>query len=100
MQVDLAIINDRQSLGQVLKALRRRLTFDENMQCQILTIPDTGTAATPFVVIHKLGKVPIAYIANLDKHGTVRDILRSGWTTTQMQLECSASNAQMTLIVF
>lgn len=100
MQVDLTIITVERSVKQLLQALRRRLTFDENIQCQILTIADTGAAATPFSVSHRLGKVPIGYIANLDKHGTVRSVNKSAWTTAAMQLECSVANAELTLIVF
>jgi hypothetical protein len=100
MQVDLSVTDITKSVKQVLLALRRRLTFDDNFQCQILEIADTGAAATPFLVVHKLGKVPIGYIANLDLHGTIRDVNRVGWTTTQMQLECSAANAKVYLIVF
>lgn len=100
MQVDLNVISVEKSLKQVIQALRRRLTFDENLQCQIVTIADSGPALTPFTVSHKLGKVPIAYIANLDKHGSIRDVNRIGWTTTSMQLECSVANAKVYLIVF
>lgn len=100
MQVDLTIITVERSLKQCLQALRRRLTFDENIQCQIITVADTGAAATPFSVTHKLGKVPIGYIANLNKHGSIRDVNRVSWTTSAMQLECSVANAQLTLIVF
>jgi hypothetical protein len=100
MQVDLSVITVERSLKQVLQALRRRLTFDENIQCQIISVADTGAAATPFIVAHKLGKVPIAYLANLDKHGTIRDVNRITWTTQSMELECSVANAKLTLIVF
>ena len=100
MQVDLSVTDISKSVKQLLLALRRRLTFDENIQCQIIEVPDTGAAVTPFLVVHKLGKVPIGYIANLDKHGTIRDVSRVSWTTTQMQLECSVANARVFLIVF
>lgn|SRR5665647_3766361 len=100
MQVDLSIIDINKSVKQLISALRRRLTFDENIQCQIIEVADTGMALTPFLVVHKLGKTPIGYIANLDKHGTIRDVSRVSWTTTQMQLECSAANAKVYLIVF
>lgn len=100
MQVDLNVISVEKSLKQVVLALRRRLTFDENVQCQLVTITDTGPALTPFSVSHKLGKVPQGYIANLDKHGTIRDVNRVAWSTTSMSLECSVANAKVYLIVF
>lgn len=100
MQVDLSVVDQLKSLKQVIQALRRRLTFDENVQCQIITIADTGPALTPLTVTHKLGKVPLGYIVNLDKHGSTRDVNRVAWTTTQMQLEFSVANAKAYLIVF
>lgn len=100
MQVDLSIVDVTKSLTQCIQALRKKLTFDDNIQCQMLTVLDTGVALTPFTVVHKLGKIPKGYIANLDKHGTIRDVTRVAWTTTQMQLECSVANAKVYLIVF
>lgn len=100
MQVETTILTVESSLRKVLQALRRRLTFDDNIQCQIIRVSDTGGALTPFTVTHSLGKVPIGYIVNSDKHGTVRDVNRSGWTNQTMQLESSAANASLTLIVF
>lgn len=100
MQVDLVIQDVTQSLTKVLQALRRRITFEENIQCQILEIPDSGPALTPQVVVHKLGKVPRGYIANLDQHGTIRSVNKDDWTDTEMQLECSVGNARVSLIVF
>lgn len=99
MQVDLAITDTTKSLKQCLQALRRRLTFNDNMQCQIIEILDTGTVV-PLTIVHKLGKIPLGYIANLDKHGSIRDVNRGAWTITEMQLECSVANANLHLIVF
>lgn len=100
MQIDQVVLDPKKSLQMVIQALRRRLSFDDNFQCSILTINDTGIANTPFIVQHSLGKVPVAYIANLNVHGTIRSVSKDTWSTTQMQLECSAANAQLTLIVF
>lgn len=100
MQIDLAIIDVKKSLQTVIQALRHRLSLSDNLQCSIITVDDTGLANTSFTVVHKLGKTPEAYIANLDLHGTVRSVSKDTWTTTEMQIECSVAHAQLTLVVF
>ncbi len=100
MQLDLVIRDPAESLQKLLQAMRRRLTFHENIQCQILEIADSGPALTPQVVQHNLGKVPTGYIANLNKHGTIRSVNQDDWTETEMQLESSVANARVSLIVF
>lgn len=100
MQIDQVIRDIPSTVETLVKAMRRRLTFEENIQCQIIVIEDSGPANTPLGITHKLGKVPKGYIANLDKHGTTRSVGQSGWTTTGMQLEFSVANARVSLIVF
>lgn len=100
MNLDLTFIDPEKAIKQILLALKKRISLEDNVQCQIIDVPDTGAALTPFTVLHKLGKVPRAYIANLDKHGSIRDVNRVFWTTTQMDLECSVANAHLVLVVF
>jgi hypothetical protein len=100
MKIDQAIIDPTRTLKAVVQALRKRLSLEDNLQCQIVDVADTGPALTPFTVLHRVGKVPRAYMANLDKHGTIRDVNRIAWTDTEMQLECSVANARLILVVF
>lgn len=100
MKLDLTYVDPARAIKQLLLAMRKRVTLEDNIQCQIIDIPDTGAALTPFSVLHKLGKVPRAYIANLDKHGSIRDVNRVGWTDVSMDLECSVANAHLVLVVF
>lgn len=100
MRVDQVILNEKKTLQTVVQALRNRLSLDDNMQCTIIQVADTGNAATSFTVEHKLGKIPTAYIANIDKPGNVSSVTKDSWTITEMELQCSAANAALTLIVF
>lgn len=100
MRVDQVILNEKKTLQTIVQALRGRLSLDDNLQCTIITVADTGPAATSFTVEHKLGKIPTAYIANIDKPGNISSVTKGSWTTTNMQLQCSAANAGLTLIVF
>jgi hypothetical protein len=100
MKIDQAIIDPSRTLKAIVQALRKRLSLEDNLQCQIVDVADTGPALTPFTVLHRLGKVPRAYMANLDKHGTIRDVNRVTWTDTEMELECSAANVRLILVVF
>jgi hypothetical protein len=100
MKLDLAYAESERAIKQLLLALRKRLSLEDNLQCQIIDVPDTGAALTPFTVLHKLGKVPRAYIANLDKHGSIRDVSRVTWTDVSMDLECSVANVHLVLVVF
>lgn len=100
MKIDQAIIDPSRTLKAIVQALRKRLSLEDNLQCQIVDVADTGPALTPFTVLHRLGKVPRAYMANLDKHGTIRDVNRVTWTDTEMELECSVANVRLILVVF
>jgi hypothetical protein len=100
MRIDSVVLNERKTLQQLINALTNRLTFEDNFQCTIVSIADTGAADTEFVVTHKLGKIPTAYIANLESAGEVYSTGKDTWTTTQMTLKCSAANAKLTLVVF
>ena len=100
MKIDQAIIDTDKTVKAIVQALRKRLSLEDNLQCQIVDVADTGPANTPFTVLHKVGKVPRAYMANLDKHGTIRDVNRIAWTATEMELECSAANVRLILVVF
>jgi hypothetical protein len=100
MKIDLAVTDVQKVLKTVVLALRKRLSLEDNLQCQIVDVADTGPALTPFTVLHKLGKVPRAYMMNLDKHGSIRDVSRGTWTETTMQLECSVANVRLILVVF
>lgn len=100
MLIDQVIRDVPSAIKMLVTAMRRRLTFEENIQCQIIEIPDSGPALTPQTLVHKLGKIPKGYIATLDKHGTIRSVNKEAWTTTEMQLECSVASAKVSLIVF
>lgn len=100
MKIDLVVTDREKMLKEVIRALRKRLSLEDNIQCQIVDVLDTGPALTPFTVLHKLGKIPRAYMANLDKHGTIRDVSRAGWTDVTMDLECSVANVRLILVVF
>lgn len=100
MRVDQVILDEKKTLQTVVQALRNRLSLDDNLQCTIIEVADTGPAATSFTVEHKLGKIPTVYIANLDKPGYISSVSKGTWTITDMTLECSVANAGLTLIVF
>jgi hypothetical protein len=100
MNLDLHFVDANRAIKQLLLAMKKRVSLEDNIQCQIIDVPDTGAALTPFTVLHKLGKVPRAYIANLDKHGSIRDVSRVTWTDVSMDLECSVANVHLVLVVF
>ena len=100
MRIDSVILNERKTLQTILNALIKRLTLEDNIQCTIIDVDDTGDADTEFTVTHKLGKIPVSYVANIDKDGTVYSSAKDTWTTTQMTLKCSAANAKMTIVVY
>lgn len=100
MRIDAVVVNAEKTIRQIIKALRNNLTFDDNMQCKIIEISNTGLASVAIPIAHNLGKIPTVFIANLDVDGTVWAVNKSGWTITDMEVACSASNAALTLVVF
>lgn len=100
MRIDSVILNERKTLQQLINALTKRLTLEDNIQSVIVNIADTGPADTEFVVTHKLGKVPTVFMYNINKAGVVYESAKDTWTATQMTLKCSAANAETTLVVF
>lgn len=99
MRVDPVVLNESKTLQTIVRALGRRLTFDDNIQSVILVIEDSGPADTPIAIQHRLGKVPTAYIANTSG-GFVYDSNRLLWTDIDMELMCSAANSMLTLVIF
>ena len=99
MQVD-AAVSQVEQLKRIVRGLRNGLTLQDNVQCVILDIPDTGLANTELVVSHKLGKIPIIYIYNIDRNGVVYDSQRNLWTNVSLRIKCSVANAVLKLVVF
>ena len=99
MRVDRVILNERKTIENLLKNLDRRVDFENNIDCVIVDVTDTGTADVEFTVDHNLGRVPSVYFWNISKSGFVYDSNRTGWTTTQMTLKCSAANATLKLVI-
>lgn len=100
MRVDRVVyINDRASLEHALKILDHRITFQDNMECVILTIEDSGPADTEFTVLHDLQKTPTLYLYNIDAAGIVYDSRRDDWDAREMFLRCSLANCRITLFV-
>lgn len=89
------------SIADILRALSHGLSPVDNFQCKVLgPIVTPGTANTSFTVSHNLGRVPTAYIWNVDQNCVVYDDARSGWTDQVMSLKCSVVSATLYLIVF
>ncbi len=89
------------SVGDLLRAMDHRLSPLDNFQCKVMAAVVTpGTVDTEFTVEHDLGRIPMAYIWNVDKTCTVYDSRRANWTTQQLFLKCSAVSATLYLIVF
>ena len=80
-------------------ALTNRLRFQDNFQCKLVDVLDTGSADTEFIVTHNLGAVPTHYLANASA-GYVYDSDRANWTDEEMKLKCSAPNASLKLVIF
>ena len=99
MRVSQIILDIRRSITELIQALTNRLRFPDNFQCKLVDVADTGTADTEFIVTHNLGAIPTHYIANVDG-GFVYDSDIGNWTTTEMKLKCSASNASLRLVIF
>lgn len=90
----------RSTITNVLRALSNRLRFEDNVDCSIVDVADSGTANTEFTVTHNLGRIPTKYIVvRQDKAGSVYDSSTGSWTSTTMKLKCSAANAVLQLIV-
>ena len=92
---------------RIIQVLQGRVRFGdgidgmegENIAGEFQVVSDTGVANTEFTVSHSLGAVPIGYLViKIDKAGVVYD---SGttWTSTDIYLKCSASNANVTLFL-
>lgn len=99
MQIDFSLKGEA-LLQQISQAIQKRLTFTDNIQSSIVDVPTTGAADIEFIVGHNLGKIPLGFIANLDRSGVVYVSNRGTWTPLQMSLKCSAANAVLKLIVF
>lgn len=99
MRVDAAAAPTEQ-LRRIVRGLRNGLTLQDNLQCVILDIADSGPANTAIAISHDLGKIPIVYIWNIDRAGIVYDSNKAGWDTDSMELKCSVANAVLKLIVF
>lgn len=100
MKIDPVVGSVGTKITQIITALHRRLTLNDNIACAIVDVADSGTANTEFTVDHRLGYVPTVYIANVSKSGYVYDSSRATWTATQMTLKCSAANAAIRLVIF
>lgn len=75
------------------------LKFEDNFNCQIVDVADTGAANTLFAVAHTLKRVPIGFlVANVNKAGIIYDS-GTAWTETNIYLKCSVANAAVKLIV-
>lgn len=76
------------------------INFDDNFNCDIVSVADTGLVDTEFSVAHGLKKVPEGYIViGRNKAGTVYD---SGgtWTTTALLLKCNVANCTLKILIF
>lgn len=100
MRVDNVIFDLRRSIEQVIRALNNNISFQDNIQSSTVTVLDTGAANTAFTVTHNLGKIPISYVANIDKNGTIYDYDRTTWTASTLQLKCSAANCKLNIVIF
>lgn len=100
MQIDPVINNINATVRLIVQGLRNKLTFEDNVQCSIVDVSDSGLANTAFTVSHNLGKVPKYYVWNIDRAGIVYDYSKVTWTATTMQLKCSVANAVLKLVVF
>ena len=89
-----------QTIQAILDALAGKLTFEENLFCDVVTIADSGTANSVNTVAHSLQYIPTGYIANVNKAGVVYDYNRSSWTSSQIQIKCASANAAITLVIF
>jgi hypothetical protein len=98
MRIDISL-NGEQLMQQMKTALLKRLNFTDNIESSEILVADTGPADTIFLVPHKLGKKPRYYIAMLDRAGTVYEMNRFLWTTTELQLKCSVPHANLKLLV-
>jgi len=87
------VLNGRISLGDAKAG-------SANIEGHPLDVADTGTADTEFILTHNLGRVPVFYLWNTSKSGTVYDSQRSLWTTSTLRLKCSAANAALKVFVF
>lgn len=99
MRVSTVILNGEKAIRELFQALTNRLRFEDNFQCKVLDVPDSGPADTEFIVQHNLGAVPTHYLANASA-GYVYDSDKANWTVTEMKLKCSAPNATLKLVVF
>ena len=87
-------------LRRIADIFDHKVNFIDNIDCKIIDVADTGTANVEFTVKHNLGRIPTAYIVNIDRSGIVYDSNRATWTEANLTLKCSVSNAVLKLIVF
>lgn len=101
MQVDrsLLFINKAAMLERIAEALDNRLDFNTNVDCKIVDVPDSGPADTVLLVTHNLGRIPTFYLYNIDQAGIVYDGDLLNWTTTEIEIKCSVSNAVLRMII-
>lgn len=101
MRISYALLGDTKELfRKLVDAMNQNITFEDNIRVKVVAVPDSGTANTSFTVTHNLGKIPIGYIANIDRSGNVYDYNKSTWTATTMTLKCTAANAVLSIVIF
>lgn len=89
----------RTYLYDLATMLNGALKFSDNMNCQVVTVSDTGAANTEFTVTHTLKTVPIGFIViNNNKAGIVYDS-GTAWTTAAVYLKCNTANCTVKLIL-
>lgn len=78
----------------IILALQTGLVVKDNV-----TVADTGSADTEFVVAHNLGVVPTGYaVRRQDKAASVY-LSGTTWTTTNIYLKASTANVALNLDV-
>lgn len=100
MRVSQIILDQMVTLREFIRALTNRLTFQDNFQATVIVIDDSGPANTEFIVQHTLDTIPTGYIANMAGAGDVYDSDRDNWTTREIKLKCTLSNAKIYLVIF
>lgn len=98
MRVDSAILDPKRTLRDIVNALANNLTVEENLQAAVISVT-SPTADEEFSVPHNLGRVPIAYLANVDQAAIVYDSRRNEWTDSVLYLKCDTTGVEVTLVV-
>lgn len=99
LDVDMAkVIDDNQQ--NLAAILNRGITFDDNLDCVLVTVTSHATPGTEFSVTHSLGKIPTGRIIYAQSKAGSLYAGATSDTATTMYFKSDASSCAFKIIIF